>query len=165
MSIGLLDKSMYEAILASAEIFLLAFLIQIPVICFSNVSSMSNLTASNFSNSLIFMSHSFTLVLTTSLELTNKWHLSALSFNKLFLNHSGNAFDVFSKVAITPLISSAIKYGVLSSAQLAISTYTWNLRYRVIDLKTLLPKFLLPYFVLEKAKLYKRFPNSQFISD
>ena len=65
------------------------------------------------------MSYSLTLKFTASLELTNKWHLSALLFRKLFLNHSSNAFDAFSKD--TPLMSSSITYAVLSSAELAIS--------------------------------------------
>ena len=51
-----------------------------------------------------------------SLELTNKYHLSTLLSNKLFSNHSDRAFNSFSKDAITPLISSALTYGVLSSA-------------------------------------------------
>ena len=55
-----LDKSMYGVILMlvhkfSAYVFLLAFL-QILVICFSNVSSLPNLTPSNFSHSQFFMS-------------------------------------------------------------------------------------------------------------
>ena len=71
MSMGRLDKSMYGAILVSAQFFLQAFL-QILLICFSNVNLLSNLTLSNFSHSRIFMSYSFTLILTASLELTNK---------------------------------------------------------------------------------------------
>ena len=55
-----------------------------------------------------------------SLELTNKWHFSALLFNKLFSNYSNKCFDAFSKDAITPKMSSAMPYGVLSSAWCAI---------------------------------------------
>ena len=62
------------------------------------------------------MSYSLILILTALLELANIWHLSSLVFNKSFSNHSNKAFDTFSKDAITPLISPAITYGVLSSA-------------------------------------------------
>ena len=89
---------------------------QMSVICFSNVSLFSNLTSSNFSRSLFFMSNSLTLKFTASLELTNKWHLSTLPFNKLFLNYSRKTFEAFPKYVITPLMSSAITYGELSSA-------------------------------------------------
>ena len=51
-----------------------------------------------------------------SLKVTNKLNFSALIFNKLFSNHSNKAFDAFSKDGITLLMSSAITYGVLSSA-------------------------------------------------
>ena len=61
------------------------------------------------------MSYLVTHILTASLELTDKFHLSALLFNKLFWNHSSKTFDAFSKDAIIPLMSSAIPYGVLSS--------------------------------------------------
>ena len=64
----------------------------------------------NFSHLLICMSYSLTLLLMASLELTNKWHLSALLFNKLFSNHSNKAFDAFSKDPVTPLMSSTITY-------------------------------------------------------
>ena len=48
MTMRRLDKSMYGVVLASANIFLLAFL-QISVICFSNTSLLSNLTPSRAS--------------------------------------------------------------------------------------------------------------------
>ena len=63
-----------------------------------------------------FLPYSLTLILTASLELTNKWHLWALLFNKLFSNHSNKAFDAFSKDVITTLMSSATIYEALSSA-------------------------------------------------
>ena len=62
------------------------------------------------------MSYSLTLILMVSLNVANKLHFSALLFSKLFSNHSNKAFDAFSKDAITLLMSSAITYGVLSSA-------------------------------------------------
>ena len=62
------------------------------------------------------MLYSLTLILAKSLELTNKLHLSALIFNKLFSSNSNKDYDAFSKDAITPLISSATEYGVLISA-------------------------------------------------
>ena len=62
------------------------------------------------------MSYSVTLILVASLKVTNKLNFSALLFNKLFSNHSNKAFDAFSKDVITLLMSSAITYGVLSSA-------------------------------------------------
>ena len=62
------------------------------------------------------MSHLLILTFTASLERINKWYLSALPFNKLFSNHSNRAFDAFSKDAITPLMSSAMTYGVLLCA-------------------------------------------------
>ena len=65
---------------------------------------MSNLTPSNFSHSQFFMSNLLTLKFTASLELTNKWHLSALIFNKLFSKHSNKAFHAFFKDVITPLM-------------------------------------------------------------
>ena len=71
MTMRRLYKSMYGAILAYAYIFLLKFL-QSSVIFFSNVCLLSSLTLSNFSHSLFFMPYSLTLILTASLELTNK---------------------------------------------------------------------------------------------
>ena len=60
ITITRLDKSMYRAIFASAYVFLVAFL-QISVICFKIVSLLTNLTPSNFSQSLFFMPYSLTL--------------------------------------------------------------------------------------------------------
>ena len=87
-----------------------------------------NLTPSNFSHSLFFMSYSNNLILMVPLELTSKLHLSASLFNKLFANHTNKAFEFFSKTAILmlflkkPFMSSAIAYKVLSSAQPTVST-------------------------------------------
>lgn len=67
--------------------FLLAFL-RTSAFCLSRVSLLSNLKPSNFSHSLFFMLFSLTLILTASLELTNKLHFSELLFNKLLSNHS-----------------------------------------------------------------------------
>ena len=68
---------------------------------FSNVILLSNLTPSNISHSLFFISYSLTLILTALLKLTNKWHMPALLFNKLFSNPSNKTSDAFSKDAIT----------------------------------------------------------------
>ena len=40
-----------------------------------------------------------------------------------------------------------------------------SLRYKVVDLRTLLSKFLPHYFVLAETKLGESFPNSQFVID
>ena len=40
-----------------------------------------------------------------------------------------------------------------------------SLRYKVVDLRTLLSKFLPYYFVLAETKLDESFPNSQFVID
>ena len=100
-----LISSCRERFLLVHKFFVLVFL-QISVTCFSNFSLFSNMTPSNFSHSLFFISYSLTLKLTASLKLNNKWHLSALFFNNLFSNYSNKAFDAFSKDAITPLMSS-----------------------------------------------------------
>ena len=54
--------------------------------------------------------------------LTNKWHLSGLHLNKLSLNHLNKLLDTFSRESIKSLILFADVIGVLSSANLAIST-------------------------------------------
>ena len=55
-------------------------------------------------------------MLTSPLTLTGKWHLSALPLKRLSLNYLNKMFEAFSKEAITPPISYAVTYGILSSA-------------------------------------------------
>ena len=85
----------------------------------SNVNLVSNMTPILLIVSRIdfFLHHySSTLILAFSLELTNRWHLSALLFKRLFLNYSNEAFDDFSKDVITPLILPTASYRVSSFA-------------------------------------------------
>ena len=91
MIIRYLDKSMCGMILAGAYILLLAFL-QILVVCFSNVSLLLHLAISHI---YYFLCHIHLLLkYTASLELTNKWHLSALLFSKLFSNHLNKGWSI-----------------------------------------------------------------------
>ena len=120
MTMRRLDNFIYGAILASTWIFLKVFL-QISVIVFQMLAYCQTWHPA-VSDIHYFYAYSLTLMLTTSLEVANKWHLSALLFNKLFSNHSNKTFDVFYKDAVTPLISSAKTYRVLSFAKFTIST-------------------------------------------
>ena len=59
-------------------------------------------------------------ILTLSFVLTNKRHLSALIFKNLFLNYSNKPLNACSRDVIKSFTLSAITYGVLLSAELAI---------------------------------------------
>ena len=107
------EMLMYGSTLASTLISQLAFLHN-SYIWLWKVSFKSNLKPKSFSHSLFTIPKSSVFILISSFTLLNsKWHLSALPLKILWLNQLNKVFKGFSKEAITPSISSAIRYVVL----------------------------------------------------
>ena len=105
--IRLFEIFIYEATLASAWTFLLAFW-HISEMWSSKESLWLNSTPNSFYLLLLAMSKFPIFILTVSFVLTNKWHMPALIFIKLSLNHLNKIYETSSKDLITPSISSAI---------------------------------------------------------
>ena len=124
MIIRLFEMFIYGVTLDSGWTFLLAFLqsvrydIEIEIL---KVSLWSNLTPKSFSQSPFFISKFSALLLTVLFVLNNERHLPALLFIKLSLNHLTNLVDASSKDLTNPSMLFVLRYGVLPSAQLAIS--------------------------------------------
>ena len=101
--------------LARAENLRLVFL-QIFYIWFSNDNSLSRCTPKGFSRLVLAISCLPVLVATFSLEMTKRWHLSALLYMRLLSNQVKQDFKASSDEAIKLSTSLVVAYGVLPSA-------------------------------------------------
>ena len=88
-----------------------------------NFKSLSMVIPSNFSDWLVLIWASLILTVNSLLVFNNTWHLSALAFISLFLKHWKIAQATSSKSLTMEEILSPVKYGVLLSAKLAISSF------------------------------------------
>ena len=82
---------MHGVTLAKVEIFVLAFL-QMSELWSSKVNFLANFTLNSFSASLLSILNPSTFIQTVICT-NQKWHLSALPFKRLLLNHSNNPLD------------------------------------------------------------------------
>ena len=76
----------------------------------------------SFSQSLFFILKLFTFKITSQLVLKRKWHLSALTFKRLFSNYLNRDVEARFRDSITSSTFLTEGYGVLSSAKFEIST-------------------------------------------
>ena len=115
-----LAMPMYGVTLAIANIFIPVFL-QISESQFLSYFTRWNYYSlmfipNSFSISFLSILNPFTFILTLSFVPTNKLHLSALLFKRLFLNYSNKPLDACSRDVIRSSTLSEITYGVLPSA-------------------------------------------------
>ena len=92
----------------------------------------------------------------SSLSQVSSNHAKGTSDESLLKN------DLFLSVDIQNLSESRQKH---PNNVLICYLNIYSLRYKVVDLRTLLSKFLPHYFVLAETKLDEGFPNSQFVMD
>ena len=109
-----------SAIFARVLLIVLA-LVHICLMWFSKLSLQSISTSNSLSQTLFQICHVPTFTYTFSPEVISKWHFLAYPFNSFSVNHQKRFEDTFSKPFRTSSTFFPLKYGVSSSAWLAIS--------------------------------------------